>query len=117
MGNVLLIAEHLHGKFPKTTLNGLTAAKQAAQLVGGKAIALVLADKTDALASDLAGYGVDVGAEHRRAAGPAGLLGQHLAGPQGHQGDLRELLVLVLRENKHVHIVAPCESKGGDRLR
>jgi electron transfer flavoprotein alpha subunit len=60
MGNVLLIAEHLHGKFPKTTLNGLTAAKQAAQLVGGKAIALVLADKADALAADLAGYGVDV---------------------------------------------------------
>ena len=60
MGNVLLIAEHLHGKFPKTTLNGLTAAKQAAQLVGGKAVALVLADKADALASDLAGYGVDV---------------------------------------------------------
>ena len=60
MGNVLLIAEHLHGKFPKTTLNGLTAAKQAAQHVGGKAIALVLSDKADALASDLAGYGVDV---------------------------------------------------------
>jgi electron transfer flavoprotein alpha subunit len=60
MGNVLLIAEHLHGKFPKTTLNGLTAAKQAAQLVGGKAIAVVLADKADALAADLAGYGVDV---------------------------------------------------------
>jgi electron transfer flavoprotein alpha subunit len=60
MGNALLIAEHLHGKFPKTTLNGLTAAKQAAQLVGGKALAVVLADDTDALAADLAGYGVDV---------------------------------------------------------
>jgi len=60
MGNALLIAEHLHGKFPKTTLNGLTAAKQAAQLAGGKAIAVVLADKTDALAADLAAYGVDV---------------------------------------------------------
>src|SRR6185369_10059540 len=60
MGNALLIAEHLHGKFPKTTLNGLTAAKQAAQLAGGKAIAVVLADKADALAADLAGYGVDV---------------------------------------------------------
>jgi electron transfer flavoprotein alpha subunit len=60
MGNVLLIAEHLHGKFPKTTLNGLTAAKQAAELVGGKAIGVVLADKADALAADLASYGVDV---------------------------------------------------------
>src|SRR6185503_18206716 len=60
MGNALLIAEHLHGKFPKTTLNGLTAAKQAAQLAGGKALAVVLADKVDALAADLAGYGVDV---------------------------------------------------------
>ncbi len=60
MGNALLIAEHLHGKFPKTTLNGLSAAKQAAELTGGKAIAVVLADKADALAADLAGYGVDV---------------------------------------------------------
>ena len=60
MGNALLIAEHLHGKFPKTTLNGLTAARQAAELVGGKALAVVLADKTDELAADLAGYGVDV---------------------------------------------------------
>jgi len=60
MGNALIIAEHLHGKFPKTTLNGLTAAKQAAQLAGGKALAVVLADKVDALAADLAGYGVDV---------------------------------------------------------
>ena len=60
MSNVLVVAEHLHGKFPKTTLNGLTAAKQAAQLAGGKALAVVLADKVDALAADLAGYGVDV---------------------------------------------------------
>jgi electron transfer flavoprotein alpha subunit len=60
MGNALLIAEHLHGKFPKTTLNGLTAAKQAAQLAGGKALAVVLADKTADLAADLAAYGVDV---------------------------------------------------------
>ena len=29
MGNVLVVAEHLHGKFPKTTLVGLAAGKQA----------------------------------------------------------------------------------------
>ena len=27
MGNVLLVAEHVHGKLPKTTLVGITAAK------------------------------------------------------------------------------------------
>jgi electron transfer flavoprotein alpha subunit len=60
MGNVLVVAEHLHGKFPKTTLVGLQAGKQMAGLTGGKCIAAVLGQGVDALAGELAEYGVDV---------------------------------------------------------
>ena len=60
MGTVLVVAEHLHGKFPKTTLVGLGAGKQAAAPTGGKCIATVLGQGIDALASELAEYGVDV---------------------------------------------------------
>jgi electron transfer flavoprotein alpha subunit len=60
MGNVLVVAEHQHGKFPKTTLAGLAAGKQLAGLVGGKCIGVVLGQGVDALANELAEYGVDV---------------------------------------------------------
>jgi electron transfer flavoprotein alpha subunit len=60
MGNVLVIAEHAHGKFPKTTLVGLTAGKEAAKHAGGKTIAVILGTGIDALADELASYGVDV---------------------------------------------------------
>jgi len=60
MGNVLVVAEHLHGKFPKTTLVSVAAGKQAASLAGGKCIAAVLGQGIDALANELAEYGVDV---------------------------------------------------------
>jgi electron transfer flavoprotein alpha subunit len=60
MGNVLVVAEHLHGKFPKTTLIGLAAGKLLAEKSGGKAIGLVIGQGVDALASELAEYGVDV---------------------------------------------------------
>jgi electron transfer flavoprotein alpha subunit len=60
MGNVLVVAEHLHGKFPKTTLVGVAAGRQAASLAGGRCIAAVLGQGTDALAAELAEYGVDV---------------------------------------------------------
>jgi len=60
MGNVLVVAEHLHGKFPKTTLVGLTAGKTLAEKAGGKCLAVVLGAGIDALASELATYGVDV---------------------------------------------------------
>ena len=60
MGNVLVIAEHLHGKFPKTTLVGLTAGKTLAEKAGGKCLAIVLGSGIDGLAKDLATYGVDV---------------------------------------------------------
>ena len=60
MGNVLVVAEHLHGKFPKTTLVGIAAGKELASKTGGKCIAVVLGQGVDALASELAEYGVDV---------------------------------------------------------
>jgi electron transfer flavoprotein alpha subunit len=60
MSNVLVVAEHLHGKFPKTTLVGVTAAKTLAEKSGGKAIGVVLGKDVDALANELASYGLDV---------------------------------------------------------
>jgi electron transfer flavoprotein alpha subunit len=60
MSNVLVIAEHVHGKFPKTTLVAVAAAKDLASKAGGKATAAVLGKGVDALAGDLAEYGVDV---------------------------------------------------------
>ena len=60
MGNVLVVAEHLHGKFPKTTLVSVAAGKQAASLAGGKCLAAVLGQGVDALANELAEHGVDV---------------------------------------------------------
>jgi len=60
MGNVLVVLEHLHGKFPKTTLVGVAAAKELAGKAGGKAIGLVLGQGVDALANEAAEYGIDV---------------------------------------------------------
>jgi len=60
MGNVLVVAEHLHGKFPKTTLVGVEAGKQMAGLVGGKCLGAVLGQGIGALGTELAGYGIDV---------------------------------------------------------
>jgi electron transfer flavoprotein alpha subunit len=60
MGNVLIVAEHLHGKFPKTTLVGIAAGKKLAELAGGKAIAAVIGQGVDGLANEAAEYGVDV---------------------------------------------------------
>jgi len=60
MSNVLVVAEHTHGKFPKTTLVGVTAAKTLAEKSGGKAIGVVLGKDIDALANELASYGIDV---------------------------------------------------------
>jgi electron transfer flavoprotein alpha subunit len=60
MGHVLVVAEHQHGKFPKTTLVGLTAGKTAASLTGGRCLAALLGQGVDALASELGAYGVDV---------------------------------------------------------
>jgi electron transfer flavoprotein alpha subunit len=58
MGDVLIFAEHLHGHFPKTTLTAIHAGLELAQKRGGKAIAVVAGDSPDALAGEIAKYGV-----------------------------------------------------------
>jgi electron transfer flavoprotein alpha subunit len=58
MGNVLVFAEHHHGKFPKTTLVAVSAGLEAAGKSGGECHAVVLGKGVDALAGELAGHGV-----------------------------------------------------------
>lgn len=58
MGNVLVFAEHQKGKFPKSTLIALQAGKEAASKLGGNCLAAVLGSGVDALAQEIAGYGV-----------------------------------------------------------
>jgi len=58
MGNVLVFAEHSHGKFPKTTLVAITAGAEAAAKNGGEVHAALLGKGVDALAGDLAAHGV-----------------------------------------------------------
>jgi len=58
MSNVLVFAEHAHGKFPKTTLVALNAGKDAAAKFGGECYAALLGANLDSLASVLAEYGV-----------------------------------------------------------
>ncbi|MEA2626024.1 MAG: electron transfer flavoprotein alpha subunit [Candidatus Binatota bacterium] len=58
MGDVLVFAEHQKGKFPKTTLVSVAAGREAAQKTGGACHAVVLGKNVDAVANELAGYGV-----------------------------------------------------------
>jgi len=58
MGDVLVFAEHVKGKLPKTTLAAFEAGKQAAGRTGGACHAVVLGKGIDSLASEAAGYGV-----------------------------------------------------------
>jgi electron transfer flavoprotein alpha subunit len=60
MSNVLVFAEHSHGKFPKTTLVALSAGKHAAAKYGGECFAAVLGTGLDSLAAQLAEYGMKV---------------------------------------------------------
>ncbi|MBI2964141.1 MAG: electron transfer flavoprotein subunit alpha/FixB family protein [Deltaproteobacteria bacterium] len=58
MGDVLVFAEHVKGKLPKTTLAGIAAGKQAASRLGGACHAAVLGKGVDAVAAEVAAYGV-----------------------------------------------------------
>jgi electron transfer flavoprotein alpha subunit len=58
MGNVLVFGEHQHSKFAKTTLVAITAGKDAAGKSGGECHAAVFGKGIDALANELAEYGV-----------------------------------------------------------
>src|ERR1700722_15691720 len=54
----MIFAEHQLGHFPKTTLTAIHAGLDLAHKRGGKAIAVVASDNPDALAADIAKYGV-----------------------------------------------------------
>jgi electron transfer flavoprotein alpha subunit len=58
MGDVLVFAEHQHGKFPKTTLVAFAAGKDAAAKYGGNAHAVVVGSGADAVAAEAATYGM-----------------------------------------------------------
>ncbi|HKV53639.1 MAG TPA: FAD-binding protein [Candidatus Binataceae bacterium] len=58
MGDVLVIAEHKDGHFPKTTLIAINAGLEMARKRGGNATAVVMGDKADAPAGEIAKYGV-----------------------------------------------------------
>ena len=70
MGDVLVLAEHRNGHFPKTTLVGLNAALEMARKRGGKCLAVVIGDQLDDLLTQLAKYGPSkvIGLEDRRLA-------------------------------------------------
>jgi electron transfer flavoprotein alpha subunit len=58
MGDVLVLAEYQHGHFPKTTLVAVSAGLELARKRNGKCIGVVIGDQADALAGDLAKYGL-----------------------------------------------------------
>src|SRR5512135_2096348 len=83
MGNVLVFGEHQHSKFAKTTLVAITAGKDAANKSGGECHAVVFGKGIDALANELAEYGVkkvyavdDAALEHYTADAHAAALAQ-----------------------------------------
>src|SRR6185295_20234610 len=59
MGDILVFAEHVHGKFRKTTRVGFAAGKDAAAKFGGSCHAVVAgAAGLDGLAAEAASYGM-----------------------------------------------------------
>src|SRR5438309_6652872 len=57
MGDVLVLAEHRGGHFPKTTLIGINAGLEMARKRNGNCIVVVMGDKVEGLAGELAKYG------------------------------------------------------------
>jgi electron transfer flavoprotein alpha subunit len=57
MGDVLVIAEHRNGRFPKTTLVAINAGLEMARKCSGNCIAVALGDKVETVADELAKYG------------------------------------------------------------
>src|SRR5690348_1718879 len=57
MGDVLVLAEHRGGHFPKTTLIGINAGLEMARKRNGNCIVVVMGDKVDGLTGELAKYG------------------------------------------------------------
>ncbi len=59
MSNVLIYAEHAHGKLPKATAVAVTAGKKLAAIGGGQAILAVLGTSVGDVAQAAAGLGAD----------------------------------------------------------
>jgi electron transfer flavoprotein alpha subunit len=57
MGDVLVIAEHKDGHFPKTTLIAVNAGLEMARKRGGNCIAVVMGDQTEGPAAEIAKFG------------------------------------------------------------
>ncbi|MBV8053783.1 MAG: FAD-binding protein [Deltaproteobacteria bacterium] len=72
MGDVLVLAEHRNGHFPKTTLVGINAGLEMARKCNGNCIAAVIGDKVETLIGELAKYGVSkvIGLEDPRLVTP-----------------------------------------------
>jgi electron transfer flavoprotein alpha subunit len=70
MGDVLVLAEHRGGHFPKTTLIGINAGLEMARKRKGNCVVVVMGDKVDGLAGELAKYGASkvIGLEDPRLA-------------------------------------------------
>jgi len=58
MAKVLVFIEHAHGKLPKSSLGAIHAGLEAAKKDGGDVAALVLGAGVDAIATEVASYGV-----------------------------------------------------------
>jgi electron transfer flavoprotein alpha subunit len=58
MAKVLVFIEHAHGKLLKSSLGAVHAGQEAAKKDGGDVVALVLGSGVDAIASEIAGFGV-----------------------------------------------------------
>lgn len=58
MGNVLIFAEHQDGKLKKTSLELASKAAELAGKIGGQAEAVLIGNGVDALANELAPYGI-----------------------------------------------------------
>jgi electron transfer flavoprotein alpha subunit len=59
MGDVLVVAEHRNEHVPKTTLVAINAGLEMARKRSGNCIVMAFGDKLDAVAGDLAKYGVN----------------------------------------------------------
>src|SRR5215831_403730 len=58
MGNVLIFAEHQDGKLKKTSLELASKAAELAGKIGGEADAVLIGSGLDAIANELAPYGI-----------------------------------------------------------
>jgi electron transfer flavoprotein alpha subunit len=72
MGDVLVLAEHRGGHFPKTTLIGINAGLEMSRKCNGSCVVTVMGDKIEGLAGELAKYGASkvIALEDSRLANP-----------------------------------------------